>query len=43
MKQKNTSPSSRRPEESCSENEAIDRAARKILEKYKKAFEELAK
>lgn len=42
MKQKNTSPSSRRPQ-ACSENEAIDRAARKILEKYKKAFEELAK
>ena len=42
MEKKNPDPSSRRPE-AVSENEIIDRAARKILEKYKKAFEELAK
>lgn len=41
MKPKHPEPSSR-PEER-SEAEIIDRAARKILEKYKKAFEELAK
>lgn len=43
MKKKKHQIASRPTEEICSEKAIIDMAARKIFEKYKKAFEELAK